>query len=62
LDSKLEVGTDEEMELLLGDSPNTYTFSKALAEALVVEKMGTVPAIIVRPSVGTALVVESKRV
>ncbi|KAH0807838.1 hypothetical protein GEV33_014942 [Tenebrio molitor] len=48
---KLEVGTDEEMELLLGDSPNTYTFSKALAEALVVERMGTVPAIIVRPSV-----------
>lgn len=36
---------------LLGDIPNTYTFTKSLAEALVNDKMEKLPAIIVRPSV-----------
>ncbi|RZB39018.1 NAD binding 4 and/or Epimerase domain containing protein, partial [Asbolus verrucosus] len=44
-------GREEECEALLGDSPNTYTFSKALAEQLVVEQMDTLPVIITRPSV-----------
>ncbi|XP_044763439.1 putative fatty acyl-CoA reductase CG5065 [Coccinella septempunctata] len=36
---------------LLGDIPNTYTFTKALAEALVYDQMEKLPAIVVRPSV-----------
>ncbi|KAK9875977.1 hypothetical protein WA026_011078 [Henosepilachna vigintioctopunctata] len=36
---------------LLGDIPNTYTFTKALAEALVYDQMKKLPAIIMRPSV-----------
>ncbi|CAH0548946.1 unnamed protein product [Brassicogethes aeneus] len=36
---------------LLGDSPNTYTFSKALAEELVNEQVGKMPVIIVRPAI-----------
>ncbi|XP_044260169.1 fatty acyl-CoA reductase 1-like [Tribolium madens] len=51
-------GKDEDIEGLLGDVPNTYTFSKALAEALVVEKMDEIPAIIVRPSVVCPTMVE----
>ncbi|EFA05205.1 fatty acyl-CoA reductase 1 [Tribolium castaneum] len=47
----IKFGKDDDIEELLGDAPNTYTFSKALAEALVVEKMGIVPSIIVRPSI-----------
>ncbi|RZC42844.1 NAD binding 4, Sterile, Epimerase, 3Beta HSD, and/or RmlD sub bind domain containing protein, partial [Asbolus verrucosus] len=41
----------EEEVLLLGDYPNTYTYSKALAEKLVVEQMDDLPVIIVRPSI-----------
>lgn len=37
---------------LLGNCPNTYTFSKALAEGLVNEQMDKLPIIIVRPAVG----------
>ncbi|RZB38783.1 NAD binding 4, Epimerase, and/or 3Beta HSD domain containing protein, partial [Asbolus verrucosus] len=36
---------------LLGDYPNTYTYSKALAEKLVVEQMDDLPVIIARPSI-----------
>lgn len=34
--------------------PNTYTFTKAIAEHLVVERAGTIPVSIVRPSIITA--------
>ncbi|GJQ78022.1 hypothetical protein Trydic_g2370 [Trypoxylus dichotomus] len=36
---------------LLDKVPNTYTFSKALAEDLVADAMDTIPAIILRPSI-----------
>lgn len=38
---------------LLGDRPNTYTFTKALAETLLVEECGSLPVAIVRPSIVT---------
>lgn len=36
---------------ILGQIPNTYAFTKSLAEALVVEQMSEMPAIIIRPSI-----------
>lgn len=36
---------------ILGNIPNSYAFTKSLAEALVVEKMAKIPAIILRPSI-----------
>lgn len=36
---------------LLGDWPNTYTFTKAMAEHLLVKNRGSVPLAIVRPSI-----------
>ncbi|KAF7492661.1 Putative fatty acyl-CoA reductase [Sarcoptes scabiei] len=39
---------------LLGKRPNTYTYTKALAEMLLLEESGTVPVSIVRPSIVTA--------
>ncbi|XP_037071461.1 putative fatty acyl-CoA reductase CG5065 [Pollicipes pollicipes] len=38
---------------LLGDRPNTYTFTKALAESLIVNEKGDLPVAIVRPSIVT---------
>lgn len=47
--------SDEEVALIekkiLGDIPNTYAFSKSLAEALVVEKFNEIPSAILRPSI-----------
>ncbi|RZC41950.1 NAD binding 4, Sterile and/or Epimerase domain containing protein [Asbolus verrucosus] len=52
IDFDREDDSDEPFHLgLLGDCPNTYTFTKALAEGLVVEEMNRLPAIIVRPSI-----------
>ncbi|XP_077560115.1 fatty acyl-CoA reductase 1-like [Haemaphysalis longicornis] len=39
---------------LLAQKPNTYTFTKALAESLVVEERGTLPVAILRPGIVTA--------
>jgi fatty acyl-CoA reductase len=39
---------------LLGDRPNTYTYTKALAESLLVDECGSLPVAIVRPSIVTA--------
>lgn len=36
---------------LVGNRPNTYTLTKALAEFLLVEQSGELPAIIIRPSI-----------
>ncbi|XP_019769143.2 fatty acyl-CoA reductase wat [Dendroctonus ponderosae] len=36
---------------IMGNYPNTYSYSKALAEGLVNQQMETLPAIIVRPAV-----------
>ncbi|CAG2109377.1 unnamed protein product [Medioppia subpectinata] len=38
---------------LLGDRPNTYTYTKAMAETLLVEECGSLPVAIVRPSIVT---------
>ncbi|KAF0294751.1 putative fatty acyl-CoA reductase [Amphibalanus amphitrite] len=38
---------------LLGNRPNTYTFTKALAESLIVSEKGNLPVTIVRPSIVT---------
>jgi hypothetical protein len=43
---------------LLGNCPNTYTYTKALAEQLLEEQCGTVPLAIVRPSIVTAALKE----
>jgi len=34
--------------------PNTYTFTKAIAERLLLDERGHVPAVIFRPSIVTA--------
>lgn len=39
---------------LLGNRPNTYTYTKALAEALLAEESHPIPVAIVRPSIVTA--------
>lgn len=36
---------------ILGKIPNTYAFTKSLSEALVVEQMSEMPAVIMRPSI-----------
>lgn len=36
---------------ILGNFPNTYAFTKCLSEALVVEQMAEMPAVIMRPSI-----------
>lgn len=36
---------------ILGAIPNTYAFTKSLSEALVVEQMSEMPAVIMRPSI-----------
>ncbi|XP_073949860.1 putative fatty acyl-CoA reductase CG5065 isoform X2 [Choristoneura fumiferana] len=41
----------KELKKLLNGHPNTYTFTKALAETLVVEKRGTMPTAIIRPAI-----------
>ncbi|XP_072376256.1 putative fatty acyl-CoA reductase CG5065 [Diabrotica undecimpunctata] len=43
--------TDALTKKLLGDIPNTYTFSKALSESLVYEKAKKLPIIICRPAI-----------
>lgn len=37
---------------MIGEHPNTYTFTKQLAENLIQKEMTGMPAGIVRPSVG----------
>lgn len=43
---------------LVGKCPNTYTYTKALAEELLERECGTVPLAIVRPSIVTAALKE----
>lgn len=42
---------------LLGKRPNTYTFTKALTEQMLLEEAQTLPVAIVRPSIGTVILV-----
>ncbi|XP_059480684.1 putative fatty acyl-CoA reductase CG5065 [Neocloeon triangulifer] len=44
--------------VLIGGHPNTYTFTKALAEVIVEREASTLPTAIVRPSIVTAAVKE----
>lgn len=43
--------TDVESKDMIGDHPNTYTFTKNLAENLIMCEMSELPAAIVRPSI-----------
>ena len=42
----------------MGQCPNTYTFTKAIAEKLLEEEHGEIPTAIVRPSIVTAALKE----
>ncbi|XP_034238485.1 fatty acyl-CoA reductase 1-like, partial [Thrips palmi] len=44
-------GLERDATQLIGDRPNTYTFTKALAESLLVEEAADLPLAIVRPSI-----------
>ena len=50
--------TEEQLNLLAPSiyqkHPNSYTYSKRLAEALVRESYPQLPAVVVRPSIGEA--------
>lgn len=37
----------------LGELPNTYVFTKQLAEHVMAEQRGKLPVVIMRPSIGT---------
>jgi len=50
LDSKSDEEIEKITEKLLDGRPNTYTFTKALAEEVVVEEAGDLPVCVVRPS------------
>ena len=38
---------------IIGKRPNTYTFTKALAEHVLVKEAASLPVTIVRPSIGS---------
>jgi len=44
----------EMTSMLIGDRPNTYTYTKALAEQLLLEESVGLPVVIIRPSIVTA--------
>lgn len=50
---------DQFSKKLLGHHPNTYTYTKALAEALVDEVSDFLPTIILRPSMGKLIILNS---
>lgn len=52
---------DARCDALLGNFPNTYCFSKAIAEQLIEHRRGHVPLAIVRPSIIGATAVEPVR-
>ena len=50
--------SDEMTRILIGQHPNTYTFTKALGEQLVKDQAGELPVSIFRPSIVVASVQE----
>ena len=42
---------DEQEKTILGVYPNTYTFTKGLAERMIKKRRGNLPVVIVRPSI-----------
>ncbi|CAK1600637.1 unnamed protein product [Parnassius mnemosyne] len=53
-----EVTNEDQLKKLICGRPNTYTFSKALAESLVSQEHGDFATIIIRPSVVSASIHE----
>lgn len=51
------VAAEPDTKKLIGEHPNTYTFTKQLAENLILKEMAGLPAGIVRPSVGKNCVI-----
>lgn len=47
---------------MIGDRPNTYTYTKSIAEVLLKEEYGSLPAAILRPSIVGATYQEPVRV
>ncbi|XP_063893677.1 putative fatty acyl-CoA reductase CG5065 [Helicoverpa armigera] len=45
---------EKQIKGLLNGRPNTYTFTKALAESYVAENHGNIPTVIIRPSIVSA--------
>ena len=41
----------EQEKSIMGGYPNTYTFTKSLAERMIKKKRGNLPVVIVRPSI-----------
>lgn len=52
--AQIDAGASDESLLAITGHPNTYTFTKCLAEHLVAEQRGTLPVSIVRPSIISA--------
>lgn len=52
-DAWVDCNTRADWKHLIKEHPNTYTFTKQLAENLVIKEMAGFPAAIVRPSVGS---------
>lgn len=50
----------EEYKKMLNTHPNTYTFSKQIAENLIVREMSGMPVGIVRPSIGEYFIMKLK--
>ena len=50
-----EKKTEPETKAYIGEHPNTYTFTKQLAENLILKEMTGLPTGIVRPSIGKCL-------
>ena len=46
-----DVDSAQLTRLMVGERPNTYTFTKAIAEQLINEERGSLPISIVRPSI-----------
>ena len=53
-DAEKRLNEKEETLKIIQDRPNTYTFTKALAEQLIFEENGNLPIAIVRPSIVVA--------
>lgn len=46
----------------LGSMPNTYTFSKRIAEQVINDYSKDLPTVIIRPSIGTCSKIECNKI
>ena len=51
MSQNVDVDSERLTRLMIGQRPNTYTFTKAIAEQLINEERGDLPISIVRPSI-----------